>query len=105
VLGLPACPAIASQRGRKLSREGRSLVFGVYSLLWTLNIGHWTFRRIPRADPSPVNTLLLISLKVAQTIACSVALAERDLGYLPQVSLEEGMRRSLKWCVERGIKI
>jgi nucleoside-diphosphate-sugar epimerase len=30
-----------------------------------------------------------------KTIACSVAKAQRELGYRPEVSLEEGMRRSL----------
>jgi nucleoside-diphosphate-sugar epimerase len=40
-----------------------------------------------------------------KTIACSVARAEKELGFKPGVELEEGMRRSLKWCVERGIKI
>lgn len=39
-----------------------------------------------------------------KTIACSVAKAERELGYAPKVALEEGMRRSLRWCVERGIQ-
>ncbi len=39
-----------------------------------------------------------------KTIACSVAKAERELGYRPTVELEEGMRRSLRWCVDRGIK-
>jgi nucleoside-diphosphate-sugar epimerase len=39
-----------------------------------------------------------------KTIACSVAKAERELGYAPKVTLEEGMRRSLRWCVERGIR-
>jgi nucleoside-diphosphate-sugar epimerase len=38
-----------------------------------------------------------------QTIACSAAKAGRELGYAPKVDLEEGMRRSLQWCVERGI--
>ena len=40
-----------------------------------------------------------------KTIACSIANAERELGYRPAVELEEGMRRSLKWCVEQGIGI
>lgn len=39
-----------------------------------------------------------------KTIACSVAKAERDLGYRPTVALEEGMRRSLRWCEQQGIK-
>jgi nucleoside-diphosphate-sugar epimerase len=40
-----------------------------------------------------------------KNIACSVARAEKELGYRPAVALEEGMRRSLKWCVAQGIKI
>ena len=36
-----------------------------------------------------------------KTIACSAAKAERDLGYDPRVSLEEGMRGSILWCQER----
>lgn len=38
-------------------------------------------------------------------IACSIGKAEKELGYHPTVALEEGMRRSLAWCVARGIKI
>ena len=37
-----------------------------------------------------------------KSIACSVAKAERELGYNPTVALEEGMRRSLRWCQENG---
>jgi len=40
-----------------------------------------------------------------KTIACSVAKAEAELGYDPRVDLEEGMRRSLAWMQERGIKL
>jgi len=39
-----------------------------------------------------------------KTIACSVTKAERELGYRPVVGLEEGMRRSLRWCAEKGIR-
>lgn len=39
-----------------------------------------------------------------QTIACSVTGAERDLGYSPAIELEEGMRRSLRWCAETGLR-
>jgi nucleoside-diphosphate-sugar epimerase len=39
-----------------------------------------------------------------KTIACSVARAEKELGYRPIVALEEGMRRSMAWCVAQGIK-
>ena len=34
-----------------------------------------------------------------KTIACSIAKAEQELGYSPAVELEEGMRRSLAWCL------
>lgn len=34
-----------------------------------------------------------------KTIACSVAKAEKELGYKPTIALEEGMRRSLAWCI------
>ncbi len=37
-----------------------------------------------------------------KTIACSVARAEKELGYDPTVVLEEGMRRSLRWCAANG---
>jgi nucleoside-diphosphate-sugar epimerase len=39
-----------------------------------------------------------------KTIACSVNRAERELGYRPTIELEEGMRRSLRWCQQQGIK-
>lgn len=37
-----------------------------------------------------------------KTIACSVAKAERELGYDPKVALREGMKRSIAWVLERG---
>ncbi len=40
-----------------------------------------------------------------KTIACSVAKAERELGYRPAIELEEGMRRSLAWCVAQAQKL
>jgi nucleoside-diphosphate-sugar epimerase len=40
-----------------------------------------------------------------KTIACSVARAEKELGYHPAVALEEGMRRSMQWCKEQAIQI
>jgi nucleoside-diphosphate-sugar epimerase len=40
-----------------------------------------------------------------KSIACSVARAERELGYRPAVALEEGMRRSIRWCLDNGIRI
>ena len=40
-----------------------------------------------------------------KNIACSVEKARRELGYNPQVSLEEGMRRSISDLLARGEKL
>ena len=32
--------------------------------------------------------------------ACSIAAAQRDLGYDPRIELEEGTRRALRWCLD-----
>lgn len=40
--------------------------------------------------------------EVNRTLACATAKAESELGYRPAVALEEGMRRSLRWCFENG---
>ena len=40
-----------------------------------------------------------------KTIACSTAKAQRELGYKPAIDLEEGMRRSIQWCRETGVRI
>ncbi len=40
-----------------------------------------------------------------KTIACSIAKAEKELGYDPKIELEEGMRRSIQWCLDNGLSI
>jgi nucleoside-diphosphate-sugar epimerase len=40
-----------------------------------------------------------------KTIACSIAKAEKELGYAPKIELEEGMRRSIQWCLDNGLSI
>ncbi len=37
-----------------------------------------------------------------KNIACSIEKAKRELGYIPAISLEEGMRRSIEWCKAHG---
>ncbi len=37
-----------------------------------------------------------------KNIACKIDLAKAELGYNPKVALAEGMRRSIKWILERG---
>lgn len=48
---------------------------------------------------------LHVLAETVQDIACSIEKARRELGYEPKVALEEGMRRSIAWCIERGIEI
>jgi nucleoside-diphosphate-sugar epimerase len=43
--------------------------------------------------------------ELAATIAVSIEAAVRDLGYDPEIELEEGMRRSLAWCRANGVEI
>lgn len=37
-----------------------------------------------------------------KTIACSIERARRELGYDPKVELREGVRRSIRWMLDRG---
>ena len=39
------------------------------------------------------------------TIACDISATRADLGYQPRVELYEGMRRSIRWCVEQGLDL
>ncbi len=41
--------------------------------------------------------------EMGTTIACDISATRRELGYEPRVELYEGMRRSIRWCVARGI--
>ena len=41
--------------------------------------------------------------ELAASIAVSIDAARHDLGYDPEVELEEGMRRSIAWCRDNGI--
>ncbi len=40
--------------------------------------------------------------ELAESIAVSIAAAKADLGYDPEIELEEGMRRSIQWCHDNG---
>ena len=43
--------------------------------------------------------------ELAASIAVSIEKAERELGYAPEIELEEGMRRSIEWCRAQGIDL
>lgn len=49
------------------------------------------------------NQKIHVLSEMNKTIACSIGKAATELGYQPAVALEEGMRRSLQWCIEHGI--
>ena len=59
----------------------------------------WAFQSVGVYHPK-----IHVLSEMNKTIACSVARAERELGYRPSVELEEGMRRSLRWGQEQQIK-
>ena len=40
--------------------------------------------------------------ELKDTIACDIARARAELGYEPEYALLEGMRASIRWCLERG---
>jgi nucleoside-diphosphate-sugar epimerase len=41
--------------------------------------------------------------ELAASIAVSIEAAQRDLGFQPEIELEEGMRRSIDWCRAQGV--
>lgn len=51
------------------------------------------------------NQKIHVLSEMNKTIACSIAKAEKELGYDPKVDLQEGMRRSLAWCIAQNIQI
>jgi nucleoside-diphosphate-sugar epimerase len=40
--------------------------------------------------------------ELGHTIACDISRARDELGYEPTVALEEGMRASIRWCLDHG---
>ena len=39
------------------------------------------------------------------TIACDISVTRAELGYEPRVELYEGMRTSIRWCIEQGLEL
>jgi nucleoside-diphosphate-sugar epimerase len=63
-------------------------------------VADWALQKAGR-----YNQEIHVLSEMNQTIACSIDRAECELGYRPLVDLREGMRRSVAWCLERGISI
>jgi nucleoside-diphosphate-sugar epimerase len=51
------------------------------------------------------NSKIHVLGELSETIACSIEKARRELGYEPEVGLEEGVRRSVRWCADHGVAI
>lgn len=50
------------------------------------------------------NQEIHVAGELAASIAVSIDRARRDLGYDPEIELEEGMRRSIEWCRANGVQ-
>jgi nucleoside-diphosphate-sugar epimerase len=51
------------------------------------------------------NQEIHVAGELAATIAVSIDAAVKELGYDPEIELEEGMRRSIAWCRANGMDI
>ena len=40
-----------------------------------------------------------------KNIACDISAARDELGYEPAIELYEGMRRSIRWCIDQGLEL
>jgi nucleoside-diphosphate-sugar epimerase len=60
--------------------------------------------RVDRALQSTGRYLQAVHVlgELKDTIACDITRARDELGYDPKTDLLEGMRASIRWCVERG---
>jgi nucleoside-diphosphate-sugar epimerase len=51
------------------------------------------------------NQKIHVLSEMNKNIACSIDKARTELGYEPKISLHEGMRRSIEWCLNQGYEI
>jgi nucleoside-diphosphate-sugar epimerase len=51
------------------------------------------------------NQEIHVAGELGESIAVSIEAARRELGYEPQIALEEGMRRSIAWCRQHGVAL
>lgn len=63
-------------------------------------LADWTLQKMGLYHPK-----IHVLSEMNKTIAASIDKAKRELGYKPRVALEEGMRRSIAWCIGKGIAI
>lgn len=51
------------------------------------------------------NAQLHVLGELGHTIACDISVARSELGYHPEIGLAEGMRRSVRWCLDQGLTL
>ncbi len=51
------------------------------------------------------NAQLHVLGELGHTIACDITAARDQLGYDPEIDLAEGMRRSVRWCLDQGLTL
>jgi nucleoside-diphosphate-sugar epimerase len=56
-------------------------------------------------DRGRYSQVLHVLGELKDTIACDTARAEVELGYRPETTLLDGMRASIRWCLDRGIEL
>lgn len=69
----------------------------------TSTVGRWADRLVQATGR--YNQEIHVAGELGATIAVSIDAAVRDLGYDPEVELEEGMRRAIAWCRQAGQEI
>lgn len=78
---------VVAKKRMRLPGIASSVAYGVDGILQGLGLYHQKIHVLSEMN---------------KTIACSVDRARRELGYRPRVALEEGMRRSIRWCLDQG---
>ena len=43
--------------------------------------------------------------EMGHTIAVDISRTTAEIGYVPKVELYEGMRRSIRWCLDQGLEL
>jgi nucleoside-diphosphate-sugar epimerase len=51
------------------------------------------------------NQKIHVLSEMNKTIACRIDKAKEELGYIPKIGLREGMRRSILWMLNNGVKL
>lgn len=79
-------------------KHGRMRLPGIFS-----DIAYWVDKSIQSVGLYHQKIHVLSEMN--KTIACSIALAEKELGYKPSIELREGMKRSIEWCRKSSVDI